>query len=461
MIARKGRRQDLAGTEIFGTLLIFALTVVTGSVVAVFTWNLLQHSDTTPPDATFDLAVQEGSAILTRTGGSAQLPMNQVSVLWTVGGANVSDALAPKDGDPQYWNLGDAKRLSSASVQNGTLVEVNIYGGPSGVLMASISKRVGSAAGAVAGGADGVPVFQNPLPTIPIRADGSTVNRLAVNVSHPNGLAYLRRVSVNLTPVNGTADLPLHDRGLQGDLTAGDGTFSAEVVLPPVTTGGVVTYNVRVTAVDLDGDSVTATQRLLVNQTPVILQTVHENVTRTLYQNVTVATPRLAGKVGVGQSFAGLPNSATIRHLNVTNITLDWFYIQDLRTNIIQVRATDRVGHVWAGIITFDPIMQGSTVTGIKVKQIDLHYADSVAKTSSGTTCTPNSVWSVTYGMKINLLSPSSMTNPSWTCGSTSAGHYRNAGLVDPVVLTVSNNGDPQNNNNAFTVIVNSDVEFQ
>jgi hypothetical protein len=107
--------------------------------------------------------------------------------------------------------------------------------------------------------------------------DGDTSTLLTVQVSDADGATDIASVSVDLSPVGGSADAMMYDDGTHGDATAGDGVYSCPTTVSPATSSGQ--KSLIAVATDLSGASGSGTIALSV--TNQITATVMPNTTNT------------------------------------------------------------------------------------------------------------------------------------------------------------------------------------
>lgn len=439
-------RQDAAGADIVGTLLIFALTVAIGAVVGVAAWNMVTLNEGAPP-AAFDLDVQEDTANLTRVSGDV-LDLGLTTVRWYINDT-LTASVATKYGNGTHWQLGESMLLTNATIGPSTRVEARIYHNPSGTLIASVAKRMPTAATSTNGG----PTLPTPSLLL-VTADGITPSLYKVKVEHPEGLAYVKRVQINLSILKGLKEQALTDDGADGDETAGDGTYSTEVAVPPLKDITKLYYNVTVTATDMDGRTVTGLQPLKI-------------IPSTLAVGAGACPSPCQGTfhTSTGSSYHGVPNSTAMRWINVGNITFDPAKIAKIENDNVRVHITKAGGNVWTAIINFglDQATNSPKVTSIVLTSGNQTTATTTSGSTSNT-CTPSATVLLRTNPTLNLHAPSAMSG--WTCGSGTTSFYANAGITSPATLTIIRVGDDGTGNtnqgatSPDTALINSDLSF-
>ena len=355
-------RGDDAVSDFVATLLLVALVVVMGSVLAVTVASTLEAP--AAPPVRFALAsVSPGDgavALVLRDG--APLPLADLRLrLERAGGASDVPQSAWSTPDPATLRPGE--RLSfalSPPAAEGEVLRVRVAHAPANALLASLEARAGAAAAVL-----GTPTLNASFQPNRTVADGATAARLVVNVSHPAGALAVARVVAdlsNLTNASGSAasTLLLADSGAEGDLVGGDGAWSGLVTLSSLTPVGL--YNVTVNATDVTGSVVaTAVARL----------------------NVTANGTGGQGGVGVGGDVTGgrclgcivqggvssyegtrltVPTSANLTSFRLRNWTWDRLHPERLVEDAMAIRVVNG-SSAWSAYFTFDYV---AGVPGIK-----------------------------------------------------------------------------------------------
>lgn len=252
------QRDEAAVGDFVGTLLMVAVVVALGSVVAVMVATSLD--DPVPPRASVSLAALapgDPEVRLLHRNGEA-IPLSALVVQLQ------RDDAAPSEVARDTWTTPDAdewrpgERLTfplSPAAGGDERIRVRLFRTDANLLVAELSSRAASAEGPAA--------KASLAPTLTpsyVVADGMTSTLLAVQVSHPEGalaVASLVADLRNVTPEGAGAILfALNDEGRDGDEVGGDGTWSALVGLPEGAPLGTHTYTLDLT--DAEGRRLTS-----------------------------------------------------------------------------------------------------------------------------------------------------------------------------------------------------------
>lgn len=326
-------RGDAAVSDFVATLLLVALVVVLGSVLAVVvTANLDAPA---APAASFALAsVSPGDATLgvVLRNGEAQ-PLGDL-VLRVQRGAG-PETVVPRDQwttpDPTLLLAGERLALPLAPpAADGEAFVVRIVHSPANALLATLEAR--------AGGADAAldpPTLAASFSPAATRTDAPP--RLLVRVTHPAGGLAVARVVADVRNLTLNATLPaplaLGDQGGAGDLVGGDGTWTALVPLPARLPQG--SYNVSVNATDVTGRVVATT-----------LATLHVTGTRCVGCAVETGVAAYEGT----RLYA--PTSANLTTFRLRNWTWDRLHQDRLDDDEMAFRIVNAT-HAWSASLLF------------------------------------------------------------------------------------------------------------
>lgn len=323
-------RGDAAVSDFVATLLLVALVVVLGSVLAVAVTSSLERA--APPAASIALAAASpGDAtvrLVLRNG--EPIPLAGISVTLQ------RNASAPVDVPRAAWSTPDAATwrpgetlaltLSPTAGQDERL-HVRVVAREANAVLTDASLRTpwlspdASPLGSPTLVAQAIPTN--------LSADATNASLLTVQVSHPGGALSVSGVRVDLKPLmNVSATLDLADVGSNGDALGGDGVWSGLLRAPVNATPG--RYSLPVQAVDLTGRTV-ATTTVEFNVTA-SLATILSNATA-LFSNITNFSGNFYGScygcivydgvVVIEGSRIMVPSSQNVTSLRLANWTWD------------------------------------------------------------------------------------------------------------------------------------------
>lgn len=450
-------RSDDAAADLLGTYLLAGLTIVLASGLAILVGANLA-APPSAPRATFEVAAAAGSdlANVTHAGGEA-LALADVRVEWRVADAVVAATLLAKDGPAgaTTWLPGEALRYRlPAPVADGGTVTVRVSAATATSLVAVASRAVELPTAASAPPAPSLTIVSLAPATAP--ADGSTPVTLRARIAPANGLALLDFATVDLTPI-GLGVRALADDGLEGDAVPADGEFAARFTVPSAV--GVGNYAFIVRAAEAGG--ALASQGITLGVTS--SSGSGGGGGGGLGSGGGVGNVALATKVTTGIAFTGLPSSANVTKFRVSNLTWDQQIPGLLQNDIMLVKVTDRNNRSWTADVQFEP-RNGQ----LAIRGFDIYSAQ------GGCSWTPPQ--SLILNAPIDLLHPpdtGALGNPQSNsplipgglpaCTLLAPGKYSasyaNAGLTDPVTVTVLRLGE-NTGADEKTAVVNADFSF-
>ena len=330
-LRRALRPDEGAVGDFVGTILMVALVVALGAVVAVMVAAGLD--DAAPPAASLSLApVEPGDAslrVLLRNG--APIPVSSLALTLERNGTLA--ALPPSAWSVPggaTWRAGE--RLSiplSPPAGVDEPLRVRVFRTDHNALLSELGARAGHGPASA------------PLPTLsgaftPPSAtpDGVATVLLEVRVSHPQGALAAASAVADLGALSRSAGagpllVPLSDSGRGGDAAGGDGVWSALVTVPRATPPA--DYAVPVNVTDAWGRATGAVLAL----------------------NVKPGTA--AAKTYVGLNFEA-PTSQNVTWFRVRNWTWDQLYPQRVDDDFVTVRVVGDGGRGWTAMIHLDEV---------------------------------------------------------------------------------------------------------
>lgn len=374
---------DVAMSDIVGTLLMVGAVVTAGSAMTVIVAANLQTPDT--PIASFSLARVEAAdddlRLLHRNGNALAL----TDVLLLLARGDNAPAPIPRaqwtTPDPTVWHPGETLSATLApTVSSGERLRVQLVHAPTGALLADLAASAPSAGTPLAS-----PTLSGVISPSSIIADAATTALITVRISHPLGALGIATVSADLTNLSrasnsANATLRLSDTGEDGDVFGGDGIWSALLRAPMNATPG--TYEIPIVARDVagyDAARTSASLTITANFTSLVANltgldatllnagaianissalvnlSVLGNLT-SLLANLTGATP---GVVVLNTTAAGegtrlaAPTSQNTTRFHLTNFTYDRSNPTTIQNDAAVVRLLSR-GYAWSAYLKFD-----------------------------------------------------------------------------------------------------------
>ena len=343
--------RDEGVSEVLGTVMLTAVTVVLVSGFGIIVFTTMTGTDEPRPTAAFtieavsglsyvNVSMREGSSFLLE---EARYAMGLDGVALSSPGALVSPAEAGR------FSPGDIMRFDlPAGTQVATGANFTFFAADT-----DSNAMIGYATVSVPGSA-GLPAFSSNAVTLgavafspsTLTADGATTTTVTVAVASTTGLALVESVTADLADVGG-GTLTLRDDGVGADAVANDGIFSGSFSASSSILGGATagSATIPITASDVMGHTVTDATGTISLEAEDITDLVNG-----LIANSTSATNIL----GVGGISRNLPSSATIESLTVTNFT--WADIGQLANDLVIYRVSDLTDYskTWAVQIYFD-----------------------------------------------------------------------------------------------------------
>lgn len=446
---------DDAAADLLGTYLLAGLTILLASGLAILVGGNLA-APASPPRATFEVEAASGSdlANVTHAGGEA-LTLADLRVEWRVADALVPATLLAKDGPAgaTTWLPGEALRYRlPAPVADGGTVAVRVSVASTTALVAVASRAVELPTAASAPPAPALAIVSLAPASAP--ADGSTPVTLRARIAPAGGLALLDFATVDLAPI-GLGVRELRDDGLEGDAVPADGEFATRFTVPSAV--GVGNYAFIVRAAEAGG--AVASQGITLGVT----SSMGGGGGGGLGSGGGGGNVALATKVTTGIAFTGLPSSANVTKFRVSNLTWDQQIPGLLQNDIMLVKVTDRNNRSWTADVQFEP-RNGQ----LAIRGFDIYSAQ------GGCSWTP--AQSLILNAPIDLLHPpgtgalgTPQSNSPLIPGGLPActllapgkysASYANAGLTDPVTVTVLRLGE-NTGADEKTAVVNADFSF-
>ncbi len=409
--------------DLVGTVIVLAVTV---TLVAVLATTLLSGDapDAPVPDLMrVEAAVKAGEEVVhLRHAGGDPIGKGDVRAIVLVNRIVRFDG--PLGAPGTTWEFGNATDVGPLAIPlpAGADVEVTLVATLLGHVITTVVSTV----------ADDMPPAGTPAlvevtfatGTNTSQASGGDTVAVHANVSHANGRKFIHLVRADVA-MAGVPRFTMTDDGGGADMVPGDGIFTGIFAVPPGTP--LATYNVTVSAVDLDGIEGTG------NATVVVVDS--------------LVPPGRSGRLLVtGTVIDGLPSSANATTLLLRNLTWDNGKYDKIQDDVIMFRIVDNASTMWTAVMVFD---KGDNDTVVKIKEF--------------------STWSVNGGCRwrptgqyaadsLDILFPEN--NPGMgtrdeggyvpsglpACSELSPGvftsSYQNAGIIDPAVLVVTHVGD-------------------
>lgn len=434
-------RGDDAVSDFIATLLLVALVVVLGSVLAVTVASTLERAApppasialaaASPGDATVRLILRNGEAIDLSTLAitlqrNASAPVDVPRSAWS----------AP---DPSSWGPGEALALplSPPAGQDERLRVVVVAREANAVLAEAAVRTPYLLADASPLGAPTLAAQASP---VNLTADATSASLVTVRVSHPAGALGVSAVRVGLQPlVNASVALPLSDAGEGGDALGGDGVWSGLVRAPINATPGWRTLPVE--AVDLTG-RVVAQTTVDVNVTA-SLATLVQNATA-LFSNITNFTGNFYGScygcvvydgiVVIEGTRIQVPTSANVTSMKFSNWTWDRLHPSRISNDAMVARIVSSQ-YAWSVYVRFSWL--GNT-PGLKYVEVWNSNATTTYVPATGTQV-------ALPGLDLDLLDP---TKSGLRCdtGCASRMTYNNATIQGSPTFVVAWLRDETNN---------------
>ena len=338
-LRRASASGDAAVSEVLATTLLVALSVVVLGGFGAVVLATVATEGVEPPSGSFSMAPVAGEdhVDVAFVSGS-RLDLAGIDLVLLVNDATRLSSSPPPEvldaGAAGAWTPGERLRVNvtAPALAHGDRVFLMVVDKASGV-------AVGSAR-ATLGGAVASSTYVMNAPTIdavsvspsPLVADGQRTANLTVTISSSRGLALVRSVSVNLSPVGGPTSVALRDDGEAPDLVAGDGTYAGSFSVSNHTflsSPGQAYPTVRVTVTDVLGHVAT-----------------HD-------ETLSLTTP-LQSKVATGARYRDILPSSLLGYLNLSSVT---FRDADkLGNDQIQVRVSDLADAslAWSAVVSFN-----------------------------------------------------------------------------------------------------------
>lgn len=339
------RRSDAAASDLVGTILLVALVVVLGSLLAVLVTSTLEAP--APPRVAFSVvAVEPGDAsadVLYRNGETLRL--EGLRVAFTRNGS-AEQAATPITPNAQVLRPGDRMTLQlSPPLAVDERLAVRIYHRESNALLTEVAARAGSGSAALA-----PPTMTLALSVGALPNDSVSSSLLTARVSHPAGALAVARVVADLSSLSTASTSPftvdLVDTGTSGDAVGGDGVWTAALRVPTRTPSGA--YTVRVNATDAAGRlAATGTVPLSVTPSPATAGGGSGGNATPTYGNATITGGQCYNCTILGgfRSYEGtrfmVPTSANTTSLTLKNFTWDKLHPDRLDDDAMVFRITD------------------------------------------------------------------------------------------------------------------------
>lgn len=258
-MARLFRRRDDGVSDIVGTALVLTVTVVlVGAATLAFT-SAAPKAEAPPEVAMRASASATDSTVTLDHVGGADLQLDDLEAV--VSTSSWSERV-PVSGSGA-WSLGGSLDIPlTHTLAPGERIDVLLVSkGHNAVVAESTLQASGSSAVAAAPGFT-ITVVQPVAGAPPTALAGGTL-RVEARIAHPDGRKAIEMVYVDMSSIAGSPSSLLYDDGTHGDVTAGDGSWSAYLQVPPNAPGGAATLPIL--ARDLDGHGATSPPTISIN----------------------------------------------------------------------------------------------------------------------------------------------------------------------------------------------------
>ncbi len=248
-VRRVLRAADEAASDIVGTMMAIAVTVMLAAVVAVYAIQP-DGAGTVMPDMDLAVSTRTGSSSITlrHVGGDPVDPAN-VNVNVAVNETTWYHGVV--GGPATLWGTGENREIAlPAPLPPGARVDVTVYQ-PNGATLDTASLRLAGADATVpTPGADYYMTLTlgNGRTSANLTPPGSIT--ITASITHPGGRKMVHSVHADLSHIGGGHWVPMGDEGTSGDMFAGDGIFTAQAFVIPGVQTGLKTVNAFVKDVD-------------------------------------------------------------------------------------------------------------------------------------------------------------------------------------------------------------------
>ncbi|MEA3200898.1 MAG: hypothetical protein QOE90_2326 [Thermoplasmata archaeon] len=402
-------RDDAAASDLVANVLMVAIAVGLGAILAGVVAANLNHVPPTPTSVSFApvhagdgslrLLLHEGDAIPVSQlrvaigrNGSAALPVPATG--WTAGGPT----LAP--GGALVVNL-------TPSVAPGESIRVLLARADQNLLVLDATSA--AATGASALPATGLAPW---LSVASLPPDGATSAALAVRVTNAAGAGAVSAVQADVSALAGTpASLALRDDGKGPDAEGGDGNWTGSIVVAPGVAPGV--YAVNLTAYDAAGAASGAGR-----------------------VNLTVAVD---GTLTVGKRL-DVPASNTIHQLRLRNWSYDTAHLSRIQNDALVLRILGQGNQQWSVYVQLT-LCTGNVPC---VSQVETYGP------ANDTIYAPRNATLPLAGLDLDLLNPVGSLQLVRASGAADpSALYPASGVLADPTLVVAFLGDETTNGNA------------
>jgi PKD repeat protein len=425
-------------SEVVGSVILVGISVFVLAGFGAAVISTVTHSAPQVPTATFEMAPVNGSTSVNVTffTGTPYNASGAAFVLLVNGTDRTGTYYVNGSQNDHLFHPGD------------TLV-VNVTGAPlapgSTLLFLANDRETGRSIGtahATILAAPTQPGYTEDVPNVlgvtvspqPLVADGATLGNLTVEVNGTRGLALVRSVVVNLSPIGGATQVPLFDDGNGADALATDGNYTATITARNVT---------------FLASSLPQPVTLYGNITDILGKVTPWSVTFSV-------SPPLPGPVVQGASYGPLLSSDQLGWLNFTQ-----FAFRDttaLTSDQIMFRVQDDTNSsiAWSALASFDGSCGG--VTSITF------YRDGVS--GSATYAPSGGCFPLASSSQLDLANLNASTNASggeqvWLPTSGNSSYlYANANISSDNHATVTFYGDSTTNAPTATGLGENDVTW-
>lgn len=243
---RIGRNED-GVSDIVGTIVLVAVTVSLVAATAPTVLEGVTEAAPVPPDLSYGVDAVAGSPTLgLRHLGGDPVLRSDLEVAVVVNGTQ--ELARTQLGGAVPWKLGQFVDVNlSRPLLAGEWVEVLVASRSAGAAFPPVLTVATGPSAPSLGGAPAMQVsmlFRDDVDFV--LTNTTSTLYLHAKVQHPDGRKAIQRVVANLSSVHGPNEALLHDDGTNGDLVAGDSTYSTYFLVPPHVPKGNLPISVSV-----------------------------------------------------------------------------------------------------------------------------------------------------------------------------------------------------------------------
>lgn len=413
-------RRDDAVSEVLGTVLLTAMTIVLAGGFAIAVFGSFTGSDTPSPTGAFAVEARGGLPYVNVTfREGTSFPTDAATFALLLDGAPLSAHAIPNQLAAGRFSPGDVMRFPVAGgVSPGANLTFFAVDADTGDVIGRAFASVPASGSLPSFSASSVVASAVSFSPATLTADGANVTTIRVSLAASHGVALTKSVIADLSSVGG-GSLLLRDDGTGGDAVANDGVFSGQFsassgALPAGAAGGSATIPVTVT--DILGRATSGGSGTL---SLAAAATATSADFAAALANATSATNVL----GVGGISRNVPNSTALKSLVVTNFT--WRDITAIRNDVILYRITDLADTTksWAAAIYFSDCAIGNGGGPYGAITEIVFTRDGVPGSAQWRPTSPTDCWAVDYDTRLDLANLNLSVNatgesPSWTARS-------------------------------------------